>query len=130
MLRFKEYLELEEGIFGDILTSVKRGISKFVAVMKNALSKLGFGSKKQFSISNLVGTHISEKTLDNYDLTSRIGYYHEHCVAYDMARILRETGFNVLNQPPTLLNKRQSEKDKIAKNRLRFRLAQRKNIDK
>jgi hypothetical protein len=45
MLRFKEYLELEEGIFGDILTSVKRGISKFVAAMNNALSKLGFGSK-------------------------------------------------------------------------------------
>jgi hypothetical protein len=132
MLRFKEYLELEEGIFGDILTSVKRGISKFVAVMKNALSKLGFGSEKKFSISSLVGTHISEKILDggNYDLTSRIGYYHEHCVAYDMARILRETGFNVLNQPPSLLNKRQSEKDKISKNRLRFRLAQRKNIDK
>lgn len=132
MLRFKEYLELEEGIFGNILTSVKRGISRFVTFLKNALGRLGFGSEKKFSISNLVGTHISEKKLedDNYDLTSRIGYYHEHCVAYDMARILRETGFNVLNQPPSLLNRRESEKFKITGNRDKFRASQRKNIDK
>jgi len=125
-----EQIDISEGIFGNILTSVKKGLNRFITFMKNAISKLGFGSQKKFSISSLVGTHISEKILDNYDLTSRIGYYHEHCVAYDMARILRETGFNVLNQPPSLLNKRQSEKDKIDKNRLKFKLAQRKNIDK
>lgn len=123
-------VDITEGIFGNILTSVKRGISKFVTFMKSALSRLGFGSEKKFSISNLVGTHISEKKMENYDLTSRIGYYHEHCVAYDMARILRENNFSVLPEPPALLNKRQSEKDKIVLNKLRFKPAQRKNIDK
>ena len=46
--------------------------------MKKSLTKLRPGGKIKISFSSLSGLRE-----DTWDLTSRIGYYNEFCVAYD-----------------------------------------------
>lgn len=122
-------ISLDEGLFGDIFQSIKRGLNKFVTFIKNTLGKLKFGMSKKINISSFVSKNLKEGD-DNFDLTSRIGYYHEHCVAYDMANKLRRIGFSVKNPEGSLFQRREFEKAKIDKNRHKFKPAQRKNINK
>ena len=122
-------ISLDEGLFGDLFQSIKRGLNKFVTFIKNTLGKLKFGMSKKINISSFVSKNLKEGD-DNFDLTSRIGYYHEHCVAYDMANKLRRIGFSVKNPEGSLFQRREFEKAKIDKNRHKFKPAQRKNINK
>ena len=70
-------ISLDEGLFGNLFQSIKRGLNKFVTFIKNTLGKLKFGMSKKINISSFVSKNLKEGE-DNFDLTSRIGYYHEH----------------------------------------------------
>ena len=106
---------LSEGIFGDVWKTVKRGFSKLVSFIKSSLEKLKPGGVTKISLSSLSG--IKEAYDDStWDLTSRIGYYHEHCVGFEIAKILRDRGLDVVNQKGTLFRTKLAYRKEIEGN--------------
>ena len=130
---FKTHNELNEGLWGDIWKKVKTGARKFLTLLKRGLQRLGFGGKQKFKISEIASEPLREafemmEATGDYDLTSRIGLYHEHCVALKMAEILRDKGWTVRNQPGQLENKKKEELNKISQNVSKFRGPDQKKI--
>ena len=123
MKTFLQYQNLEEGVFGDIWKRVKSAVGSFISFLKKSLTKLRPGGKIKISFSSLSGLRE-----DTWDLTSRIGYYHEFCVAYEMARLLRQRGLDVINPEGSLLRIREAYKKQILNNKSLFKSGQQKNI--
>jgi hypothetical protein len=120
---------LSEGIFGDVWKTVKRGFSKLVSFIKNSLSKLKPGGVTTISLSSLSGLKEAYDDV-TWDLTSRIGYYHEHCVGFEMAKILRDRGLDVVNQKGELFRRKLAYRKEIEDNVDLFKANQQKNISK
>ena len=133
---FKEHTELNEGLWGDIWKKVKTGARKFLTILKRGLQKLGFGGSKKFKMSEIATMPLKEamefmqmdEASGDFDLTSRIGLYHEHCVALKMAQLLDAKGWTVRNKPGSLEAKKKEEHGKIAKNVSKFRGPDQKKI--
>ena len=136
IIDFKTHAELNEGLWGDIWKKVKTGARKFLTILKRGLQRLGFGGKQKFKMSEIATMPLEEalefmtmtEGSDDFDLTSRIGLYHEHCVALKMAEILTEKGWTVRNQPGQLENKKREQKQNITQNVSMFRKSDQKKI--
>ena len=120
---------LSEGMFGDIWKSVKSSLSKFITFIKSSISNLKAGDVTEISIRSLTG--LREAKDSTWDLTSRIGYYHEFCVGFELANQLRDkVPDNIINQKGTLLRAKTTYRKQIEDNREKFKEKQQPNIDK
>jgi len=123
---------LSEGMFGDIWKSVKSSLSKFITFIKSSISNLKAGDVTEISIRSLTG--LREAKDSTWDLTSRIGYYHEYCVGFELAKKLRDllkpaTKSNVLNQKGNLFTTKVKYREEIEGNKERFKKNQQANIE-
>ena len=124
---------LSEGMFGDIWKSVKSSLNKFIIFIKNSISRLKAGGVTEISIRSLTG--VKEAVEDGtWDLTSRIGYYHEFCVGFELAKELRdllkpETKSNVLNPEGSLKKVKDDYRAEIKDNTEKFKKNQQANIE-
>ena len=120
---------LSEGMFGNIWKKIKSGINRFITFIKNSITDLKSGDVTEISIRSLTG--LREAKDSTWDLTSRIGYYHEFCVGFELANQLRDkVPDNIINQKGTLLRAKTTYRKQIEDNREKFKEKQRPNIDK
>jgi hypothetical protein len=120
---------LSEGIFGNVWKKIKSGINRFITFIKNSITDLNAGDVTEISIRSLTG--LREAKDSTWDLTSRIGYYHEFCVGFELANQLRDkVPDNIINQKGTLLRAKTTYRKQIEDNREKFKEKQQPNIDK
>ena len=82
MLKFSEHQQLDE------FFNIRGMFAGFLAKLKMALSRLGFGRKVSISL----GQYIMKEEID---LKSRLGYLSEYSTAMELAKVLEKAGARV-----------------------------------